>query len=465
VTVNAGLAVGQGATAVITPAALTATDPDGDPVVYTVTAGPAHGTLRVGGLPAATFTQADINAGRVSYRQDGTRTTADGFTFTVGDGRLTSGPAAFQIAIATLPLVTLQPVAQTAFTGTVVTFTAAAAGSPAPAVRWQVSTDGGQSFQNVPGATAPTLTFRADAAHDGNLYRAVFTNAAGTAITDAVALTITPGLAVVTDPVSQTVPVGTTATFTAAATGTPRPRVQWQVSHDGGTTFSNIPGATGRQFRVTARATVDGNLYRAVFTNRAGSLATVAAGLTVDYRVTVGTLRKSLAVPAGEAVSMTGVVSGLPGATVQWEVSADRGRTYTPVPGATAPTLAFVAGPEDDENYYRAAFTAGSRVRWTAPVVLVVGHPPAVTSPPTDVVVAGGGTATFGVAYAGTLVIRVQWQVSADGGKTFTDVRRATRPTLTLTQVTATQSGNLYRAVLTNPFDQVVTAAARLTVT
>ena len=133
---------------------------------------------------------------------------------------------------------------------------------------------------------------------------------------------------------------------------------------------------------MTARATVDGNLYRAVFTNRAGSLATAAAGLTVDYRVTLGTLKKSLAVPAGKVVSITGAVSGLPGATVQWEVSADRGRTYTPVPGATAPTLAFAAGPEDDENYYRAAFAAGSQVRRTAPVVLAVGHPPAVTIPP-----------------------------------------------------------------------------------
>lgn len=465
VTTNAGLAVGQGARAVITPAALTATDPDGDPVTFTVTAGPTRGTVLVGGNPAATFTQADINAGRVAYQHDGSRTTADGFTFTVGDGRLTSGPATFRITISTVPQVTFQPVAQTAFAGTPVTFVAAADGTPAPSVRWQVSTDGGQSFQDVPGATAATLTFKAQAAHDGNLYRAVFTNAAGTAVTDAVALTITPGLVLVTDPVSRTVPVGTTATFKAAATGTPFPRVQWQVSHDGGMTFGNIPGATGARLQVTARATVDGNLYRAVFTNQAGSLATAAARLTVEYRVTVGALRKSLAVPAGAAVSITGVVSGLTGATVQWEVSADRGRTYTPVPGATSPTLAFVAGPEDDENYYRAAFTAGNRVQRTASVVLAVGHPPEVTSPPTDVTVARGGTATFSVAYAGPPVIRVQWQVSRDGGKTFTNILGATRPTLTLIGVTATQSGNLYRAVLTNPFDQVDTPAARLTVT
>ena len=464
VTGNAGLTADQGAVTVIPAGALSATDPDGDPVTYTVTADPAFGTLLVGGSPAATFTQADVATGRVSYQHNDTRTTADSFTFTISDGRLTTGPATFSITIRTRPLVTVRPADRTAFAGELVAFTAAADASPSAAVRWQVSA-GGLPFADVPGATSPTLTFRAAVGQDGNRYRAVFTNAAGTATTDAATLTVTPGLELVTDPAPQTAVVGTTATFTAAATGSPRPRVRWQVSHDGGATFADLPGATGRTLRVKATATVDGNLYRAVFTNRAGSLATAAAGLAVDYRLNVGAMRKSLAVPAGAPVALTGVVSGLTGATVHWEVSADRGRTYTLVPGATAATLTFVAGPADDGTYFRAAFTAGTRVRWTAPVVLTVGHPPTVTSPPADVTVARGKTATFSVAFSGTPVVRVQWQVSTDGGQTFTNVRGATRPTLTLPRLTAARTGNLYRVVLTNPFDQVVSPAARLTVT
>jgi hypothetical protein len=464
VSVNARLTANQGQAAVITAAALAATDPDGDLVTFTVTAGPAHGTLLRSGGPTTTFTQADIDAGLVSYQQDGSRVTSDAFTVTVSDGTLPYGPVAFAITVRTVPVVTVQPLPQTAFAGTRVTFTAAAGASPAPGVRWQVSTDGGQSFQDVPAATATTLSFVADASLDGNRYRAVFTNPAGTATTDAVALTVTPGLAIVTDPASRVGRVGTTVTFTAAATGTPRPRVQWQVSYDGGTTFGNIPGATLARLQVTARSTVDGNLYRAVFTNRAGSVATAAAGLSVEYRVTVAAARKALAVPAGAAVSLTGVVSGLAGAAVHWEVSADRGRTYTPVPGATGPTLAFVVGPQGDENYYRAVFTAGTQVRRTAPVVLAVGYAPAPTSPPTDAKVRGGGTATFSVAFTGPPVVRVQWQVSADGGRTFTNLRGAVKPTLTLKSVRAALNGTLYRAVLTNTFDQVSTPAARLTV-
>jgi parallel beta-helix repeat protein len=462
VTANPGLTVNQGETATIP---LTASDPNGDPVTYTVTAGPTHGTLRVNGVPATTFTQANIDAGRVIYVHDGTRTTTDGFTVTVTDGALTSALVAVAVAINTDPLVTLQPVSQSAFAGTVVTFTAAADGSPAPTVRWQVSTNGGQNFTDIPGATSPTLSFKATAALNGARYRAVFTNPAGTATTTAATLLVTSGLAVQADPVAQTAPVGGTATFTAAATGSPKPKVQWQVSLDGGATFSDIRGAVGGTYRVKAVATVDGNLYRAVFTSAAGTAATTAAGLTVDYRVTVAGSKKALAVPAGTAVSLTGMVTGLTAPTVQWEASTDQGKTYTPVAGETAPTLTFTAAAGDDGTYLRAVFTAGTRVRRTAPVVLAVGDPPAVVSAPADLFVGAGATATFSVTASGSPPVKVQWQVSTDGGRTFTDIGGATKPALAVKKVTLGLTDNLYRAVLTNAFDQVVTRSAELTVT
>src|SRR5947207_1914997 len=73
------------------------------------------------------------------------------------------------------PLVTLNPSSQTVCPGNV-TFSAAASGSPAPTVQWQVSTDGGVTFNDIPGATSPTLTFSAGAADDGKEYRARFNN-------------------------------------------------------------------------------------------------------------------------------------------------------------------------------------------------------------------------------------------------------------------------------------------------
>src|SRR5262249_22169597 len=53
-----------------------------------------------------------------------------------------------------------------------------------------------------------------------------------------------PTLTVVSSPSNTTVTSGQSASFSAAATGSPAPTVQWQVSSDGGATFTDVPGAT-----------------------------------------------------------------------------------------------------------------------------------------------------------------------------------------------------------------------------
>jgi len=88
------------------------------------------------------------------------------------------------------PVVTTNPVNQTANVGSSVTFTAAASGTPAPTVQWQVSVGGG-AFSNVPNATSTTLTFATTFSQNGNKYQAVFTNSVGTATTTAATLTVT----------------------------------------------------------------------------------------------------------------------------------------------------------------------------------------------------------------------------------------------------------------------------------
>src|SRR5208337_4055880 len=83
-------------------------------------------------------------------------------------------------------------------------------------------------------------------------------------------------------PTSQSVAPGATATFTAAATGNPTPTVQWQVSTNAGSTFSNISGATSTTYSFTASSAQTSDQFRAVFTNSQGSATTTAAALTVS---------------------------------------------------------------------------------------------------------------------------------------------------------------------------------------
>ena len=74
-----------------------------------------------------------------------------------------------------------------------------------------------------------------------------------------------------TQPASQTVNAGQSVSFTASVNPSSTDTVQWQVSTNGGTTFTPITGATSTTYTFTATAAENGDQYEAVFTNSAGS--------------------------------------------------------------------------------------------------------------------------------------------------------------------------------------------------
>lgn len=83
-------------------------------------------------------------------------------------------------------------------------------------------------------------------------------------------------------PENQTVVAGSTASFSAEATGTPTPTIQWQSSTDG-ITWIDISGANSSTYTTLTLSTSDnGTQYRAVFTNSIGQAITNAALLTVS---------------------------------------------------------------------------------------------------------------------------------------------------------------------------------------
>ena len=89
------------------------------------------------------------------------------------------------------PAVTTQPASQTKCAGLNASFSSAASGSPAPTVQWQESTNG-TSWDNIPGATTGTLAFVTTVADNNKQYRAVWTNIAGTATSNAATLIVNP---------------------------------------------------------------------------------------------------------------------------------------------------------------------------------------------------------------------------------------------------------------------------------
>ena len=91
VVVNTGSAVAEGGTDTITSSELAVSDVEetAAQLTYSIGTGPTYGRLELTtapGVPATTFTQADIASGRLIYLHNGSEASSDSFTFTVSDG-------------------------------------------------------------------------------------------------------------------------------------------------------------------------------------------------------------------------------------------------------------------------------------------------------------------------------------------------------------------------------------------
>ena len=145
-----------------------------------------------------------------------------------GNPTITAAIGGYSVAqqeqIGTPPSVTSNPSGQAVTYGSSAMFTAAASGTPTPTVQWQVSPDG-TNWNNVgdggvySGATTTTLTLTLPPVSlGGNQYRAVFTNAVGSANSNAASLTVNPEplmVSIIGDP-TKTYDATTTATLTSA---------------------------------------------------------------------------------------------------------------------------------------------------------------------------------------------------------------------------------------------------------
>jgi hypothetical protein len=108
---NAGTAIDFGASQAITSGELSAFDPDNAPgqIVYSVTAPPAAGRLEfadASGNAISSFTQADLEAGRVVYVHGGGFATNDAFSFQISDGAANGPGGTFSLDVAS-PILTL----------------------------------------------------------------------------------------------------------------------------------------------------------------------------------------------------------------------------------------------------------------------------------------------------------------------------------------------------------------------
>ncbi len=395
----------------------------------------------------------------------GTPTTAGAYAVTLlawefanGTG-LKSPTYAYTITVTgssttTAPTITTQPASQTVTAGSSVTFGVTASGSPAPTYQWQ---KGGAA---ISGATSASYTIASAAAADAGTYTVVVTNSAGSVTSSGATLTVnaaTVAPAITTQPASQTVTAGGSATFSVTATGTPAPTYQWQKAG------ANIAGATGASYTISNAAAADAGTYAVVVTNSAGSITSSGATLTVNAAPppntapTITTQPASQTVTAGSPVTFSVSASGSPAPTYQWRKGG------AAISGATGASYAIASAAAADAGTYTVVVTNSAGSVTSSGATLTVNAPPptntapAITTQPASQTVNAGTPVTFSVTASGSPAPTYQWQ------KNGANLSGATSASYMIASAAAADAGT-YTVVVTNAAGSVTSTGAMLTI-
>ncbi|MDB4584636.1 HYR domain-containing protein, partial [Draconibacterium sp.] len=254
---------------------------------------------------------------------------------------------------------------------------------------------------------------------------------------------VTEAPAITTDPVTQSVCLNGSVTFTAAASGTPAPTFQWRKNG------VNIPAETASTYTINPVLSSDAANYDVVVTNSCGSATSTPATLTVSTPPIITAQPANQTDCIGGSVLFT--VTAANGETpysYSWEALRPAG-AWTDA--ATVPNITFPVDGQmlvsnigdannPDQTQYKVTVTddCGNTIE-SAVATLTVNQ--MVIQPLVSTTVCQGGSITFTVATSGTSPVSYEWQLDgitiSDGGP----YSGATTQTLTIVNAMVSENG------------------------
>jgi hypothetical protein len=442
------------------------------PVAPSITTQPASQTVTAG--QTATFSVAATGTAPLSYqwRKNGaaisgatlasyttpaTATTDNGAQFTAlvsnSVGGVTSSAATLTVnATIVAPSITAQPASQTVTAGQTATFNVAATGTAPLNYQWR------KNGVAISGATSSTYTTPATTSSDnGAQFTVLVSNSVGGVTSSAAILTVNAAPvapSITTQPSSQTVTTGQTATFNVAAMGTAPLSYQWRKNG------VPISGATSSTYTTPATTSSDnGAQFTVLVSNSVGSVTSNAATLTVNAALvapSITTQPTSQAVTAGQTATFIVAATGTAPLSYQWR------RNGVAISGATSSTYTTPATTSSDNGAQFSVLVSNTVGSVTSnPATLTVNAAtvaPSITTQPTSQTVTAGQTATFNVAAAGTAPLNYQWR------KNGAAISGATSSMYTTPATTGSDNGAQFTVLVSNTAGSVTSNAATLTV-
>ena len=357
-----------------------------------ITSQPANQSVTVG--DAATFTVTATGTAPLSYQWSKNNTPISGATsssyttpaavsgdnaaiFTVevtnGIGSAASAAATLTVTSAAVPPgITAQPADKMIAVGAKATFAVQASGTAPLAYQWS------KNGTAIAGATASSYTTPAAVIGDnGSAFSVQVSNSAGNVSSNTATLTVNNVAPTITaQPKSQTVKLGTAATFVVTATGTNPLTYQWLKNGIA------ISGATASSYTTPATVIGDNDATFSVrVTNSAGNVLSSAATLTVAVAapaITAQPQNQSVLVGGTAAFSVTAV--GTAPLSYQW---SKKGVVINGATAASYTTPATVIGDNGATFTVKVTNSAGTATSNAAALtVTAAATAPGIVSPP-----------------------------------------------------------------------------------
>jgi hypothetical protein len=273
-----------------------------------------------------------------------------------------------------------------------------------------------------------------------------------------------------TQPVSSTSVSGATQVFSVTAAGDGLV-YQWQVSHDGGATWTNLIGATASSYTIASvDVTMNGWQYRVAVTGNVGPAAissAVTLGVTASAVAPAITAQPAAQVATAGSDAHLSVTASGTSLSYQWQSSSD-GTNWANVSGATLGTITITnVSASQTGTFYRVIVSNASGSVTSNAASLTVNAAtvtPTINVQPVSISVVAPQVAVFSVTATGTPAPTYQWQISNDSGSTFTDISGATSASYTTAATAVANNGAVYRVRITNSVASVNSSGAVLTV-
>ena len=254
------------------------------------------------------------------------------------------GENGFIETIAGLAVLTSQPISLTNNATTTATFSVTAYGGIPLNYQWLKNgvslSDGG----NISGAHTAALTLTNVLGADAGGYSVILSNATGSVTSLVASLTVIDPL-LTTQPVSQTVNAGQTATVSVTALGTSPLQFQWLQNGTGLNDGGNVSGSQTPTLNLTNATGANAGTYQAIVSNTWGSVTSSVVNLSVVDPF-IYTNPVTQAIQGGQTAVFSVSAAGAQPLSYQWR------KNGSPVPTATNLSLSFTNAQGTDAGYY-----------------------------------------------------------------------------------------------------------------